>query len=191
MLDHDEKKTLVKHFSGRSRRALLVKSRLLVAKKYDNKGNPVEPSEDGKLTHRQVFDLTLKEARFLKSWKENGWDFDKACKERDVDPLWAKKFSRSLDAQNYQKEDERDEILAQIPTKTWITARYTAASLGLEKPDDNQKWGIDRVKEVVIPRTNVNVHVGNILQLPALSPEQESALRQLGDSIATSAEQAA
>lgn len=182
---HDENKALVKHFSGRSRRALLANSHLLVAKKYEDDGSPVVPAEDGRLTPKQVFDLTRKEARFLKAWKEANWDFDKACSVSNVNPEWAKGFTRSIDAVNYQKEDERDENLAQIPTKTWITARYTAAGLGLEKPDEDRKWGIDRVKEIIIPRTNVNVHVGTVLQLPSLSTEQESELRRFADSIAT------
>ncbi len=188
MLFPEEKKALVKHFSGRSRKALLSHSRLIVSKKYDNQGNPVKPNPQGLVPHRHVFELTLKEASFLKAWKESQWDFDKACEKANVEFDWAKKFSRSLDAQNYRQEDDRDEILSQIPTKTWITARYTAAGLGIESPNDDQKWGIDRVKDVVIPRTSVGIQINNVMQLPALSPEQEAALRALGDSIAAAGE---
>src|ERR1043166_2895146 len=184
MLYPDEKKELVKHFSGRSRKALLSHSRLFVPKKYDNKGRPVKITEDGKLPRRHVFELTLREATFLKAWKENAWDFDKACEKSNVDAAWAQKFSRSLDAENYRQEDERDEILSQIPTKTWITARYTAAGLGIESPSDDQKWGIDRVKEVVIPKTTISVQINNVLQMPALTPDQEASARKFFDAIA-------
>ncbi len=184
----DETKALVKHFSGRSRRAKLVKNRILVCAKYDNDGKPVKVSPAGEVEARHLYDLTIKEATFLKTWKESAWDLEAAAVSCNVPSAWAKQFAKSLTADNYRKEDERDEILAQIPTKTWITARYTAASLGLEKPDDDQKWGIDRVKEIVVPKTNINVSVGTVLQFPALSPDQEAELRRLGDSIATTGE---
>lgn len=185
----DEKQSLVKHFSGRSRKASLTRTnRLQVAKKYDNKGKRVEPSENGLVPRRHVFDLSIKEASFLKVWKENDWDFRKAVETTMVKPWWAKHFVQSLDARNYRQEDERDEILAQIPTKTWITARYTAASIGLERPTEEQKWGIQGAERIVMPKGPAVQITNNILNMPKLTPEQEAQLRSLGDSIATTGE---
>ena len=132
----DEKKALVNHFSGRSPRTILTnRNHLLVAKKYEDDGSPVKV-----MKHSKIYDLNLREATFLWKWKESDWDFDKAVDQAQVKVEWARKFTRSLVAENYRKEDERDAILSEIPTPTWIKARYAEAGLGLVEPTDNQKW---------------------------------------------------
>lgn len=190
MVYPDEKKALVKHFSGRSRKALLSRNRVLVPKKYTNQGKRIEANAEGLVARRHIFDLSIKEAQFLKAWKENSWNFRKAVEVTAVSPWWAKRFHRSLDARNYRQEDERDEILANIPTRTWVTARYTAAAIGVEKPSEEQKWGIQGAERIVMPK-GPSIQINNVLMMPKLTPEQEAQLRSLGDSIATTGEEQA
>lgn len=178
-LHPDEKKDLVRHFSNRARKADIIGTRLIAPKKYDENGDPIKPNDDGTLQKSQIFDFSLTQARFLKAWKDCEWDFDKACEAAKVDPLWAKKLANSINAKNYRQEEERDQILAQIPSKTWVTARYTEAALGHSEPSQTQQWGLDRVKEIVMPKAAANVQINNVLAMPALPPEVLDQLKSI------------
>lgn len=179
MTDPSEKKELLRHFSNRARKPAFRGRRLLVPKKYDASGELIAPPPNGHLTSSQLFNWNLDEARFLKAWKESDWDFDKACELTHSEPSWARKLIGSVNAVNYRQEEQRDALLAQIPNKTWVTARYTEAALGLSDPSETQQWGLDRVREIVIPKAAPNVQINNVLAMPALSEDTLAQLKAI------------
>jgi hypothetical protein len=175
-------KELVKHFSNRSRKAAKVGNRLLVPRTLDSEGHPLPTTELG--NPKYVWNFTLKEARFLRALRESNGNFDKATAETGVDVQWAKKFLQKKSAIDFLAEDDHNAALAEIASPMWVKGKLVSVALAEEVPTDEQKWAIDRLKDIVMPKNAPSVQINNVLVMPTLSAEQLAKLKALGDELA-------
>jgi hypothetical protein len=176
----DEKKELVRHFSNRSRKAVIVGGRIAVPQVLSKRGEPL-PTQ--KIGWRHVWDWTLREARFLSAFQKSGWDFEKTRSELDEEPEWAAKFVKRQSVLSYQIEEDQKKALAAVPTPDWIKAMHVRNVLGLEKIADEKMESMKELRSIVIPKQITPLQVNNF-NFPALSPEQEKAAREFFDTVA-------
>jgi hypothetical protein len=180
--DQQEKRELIRHFSNRSRKAIRIGNRILVPRVLDDQGQPIDFTVE---KPRHVWDFNLKEARFLKALQDASGDLSKACREARVEPAWARRFLRSQKSVQFLAEETQKQKLAAVATPTFIKAELVRAAIGESNPSDNQKWGLEKLKDIVIPRQGTNVQINNnIYNTPQLSAAEEAKLKAMGDALA-------
>lgn len=176
----DEKKTLVRKFSNKSRQAALIGNRLIAPRVFDDKGSPLS----GREAIEKPYSFNLREAAFLVALRDSKGDFDKAVKETSADPAWAKRFLQRKNSQAFLSEDEHYAALAQIASMPWVKGKIAAAVLGEEDPTETQRWGLERLEKINTPKGVAIQIQNNTFQMPQLPPEQLEKARQFFDTIA-------
>lgn len=66
--------------------------------------------------------LSLDDLRFLKIWREQGWDVRKAAEVSGLSEERAAKLVKRLSC--FREEDARVQALCEIPTPQWISAKH-------------------------------------------------------------------
>lgn len=184
---HDELQSLANELNDKSRKTKVARRKALVPLKFDSAGNPLTQETFDIRKHLKT--LSLDDLRFLKIWRESGWNETEATQKSGIDPDSAKRLVRKLVC--FKNEDERVKALADIPTPAWITAKHTE-NVFEGRLDDSQR---DSLKELAkITGSYKQVGMGaqvNIFNLPALSPEQEKKVKEVYDTIAVEDQNAA
>lgn len=175
-------RSLVTQFNTPARQAARIGKEILVPRLFDSHGKPL-PKE--KIGARHLLRFNLKQAQFLQELKETGGDLAASCGKCGVTEDWAKRFLRRTKTRYYLQEHQFEAQLAKVATPDWLKAVYAEAALGKADPTDTQKWGIDRLKEIVIPKQAANINIqNNVFSLPKLSRDEEVRLKILADEMA-------
>lgn len=176
-----EQAALVTHLNDKSRKVARVGNHVYVPLKFDAAGNPLTRETFNVAKH--VKSLNLYDLQFLKAWREQGWDTEKACKITGVPFEKALKLVRRL--QVFKDEEERIKALADIPTTPWITAKHTE-NVYEGKLDDSQRDSLKELAKItgsykqVLPAGSTI----NVFNLPPLGPEQAAKVKEVFDTIA-------
>lgn len=132
-----------------------------------------------------MWDFNLKEARFLKAYQDSNLNLEEACGKSGVEPQWAKKFLQNKSAVEFLAEDNHNAALAEIASARWVKGELASVAIGEKDPTDNQKWAIDKLKDIVIPKASAHVSIQqNVYQMPQLPPEKAEEARAFFDKLA-------
>jgi len=175
-----EQRALVTQLNDRSRKASRTRHKVIVPLKFDDDGNSITKETFNPVKHLKA--LNLDDLHFLKTWRENGWDIEKTCKETLTDEEKAKRLIRKL--QVFKDEEGRVRALADIPSPAWISAKHTE-NVFEGKLDDSQRDSLKELAKITgayKPTQSVSVQIS--LEKPAWTPEQEAKIRDLYDTFA-------
>lgn len=171
--------------NDKARKVSLRGKTIIVPLKFDEEGNPAT-------VDRLIFKrLSISDLRFLRSLRESEWNIESAIEKSGLDRPVAERLLKKLAC--FREEDARVKALCEIPTPAWIKAKHVENFYEGGKLEDSEHKSLQELAKIEGAYKNtstVNVNVTHSLKLPALSAEQESELRKLGDSIATTAEAA-
>jgi hypothetical protein len=179
MRPRDEKKELVHQFSDSSRKVLKAGNEYLVPQKLDLDGNPLTPETFDARKHLKR--LKLDDLRFLKTWREVGWNTGKAVEKLGISADRAKRLVKRL--QVFRQEDEQVQALAKIPTLDWITAKHVENVYeggNLEESERDSLKELAKISGAYKTASTVNIQT-NVFNLPKLSPEAMSKLKEFAD----------
>ncbi len=180
------KEDLAKVVNDKSRKIHIRGKHAIVPLKFDEDGNPAT-------IDRLIFKrLSLTDLRFLKVLRENNWDVEKSASDVGLQYDNAVRLVKKLAC--FREEEAKVKALCEIPTPSWIKAKHVENFYEGGSLEDSQHKSLQELAKIEGAYKNtssVNVNVVHSLQLPTLSQEQEAQLRQLGDSIATTVEEAA
>lgn len=175
-------KGLTSHFYDKARRPLTYATGAMI---------PHKVKLDGKTITKENFDpridiskLNLNELHFLDVFREEKWDFDKACEKLGYDKLSAlATYKRCL---WFKQEDAYVRAKAKVPTPEYILAKDVDNLEGAKEITDSQHKSLDRLAKITGSfKTNDITITQNFLQMPSLTPDQEQKLRLMADAIAT------
>ena len=165
--------------NDRARRVSLRGKQVIVPLKFDEDGNP---ATQDKLIFKR---LSLSDLRFLKSWREAGWDIDTATKDSGLSRSHVESLVRKLAC--FREEDARVKALCEIPTPDWIAAKHVQNVYEGGTLQDSEQKSLAELAKIegaykqVAPTSQLNVF--NI----SLTPEQEAKLKPVFDTIAEDA----
>lgn len=184
MRDIREEKALASEFSDKSRRVVRTGGRFLVPQKFDDEtGEPLTAETFDVRKHLKS--LNLNEIRFLKIWRETGWNDAEAANKACLTDDQAKRLVRKLVV--FKREEERVKALADVPTPEWITAKHTE-NVFEGRLSDSQRDSLKELAKITGSYKQQNIQIqNNVFNLPALSPEQEAKLKEVYDTIAMDA----
>ncbi len=173
----NENTELEKVVNDRSRKVRIRGRRLIVPLKFDADGNPATID---KVIIKQ---LSLNDLRFLKAWKDSGWDIQKARSAFDWPDEKIQRLVRKL--QCFREEDAKVRALCEIPTPDWIAAKHVENIYdGGALADSQQKSLAELAKiEGAYKQQAVTTQI-NVFNLPPLTPEQEAKLKPVFDTLA-------
>jgi len=142
---------------------------------------PLKFAKDGSVStsRNRIFKrLSLTDLRFLKVWRESGWDIEKAVKDCQIPPEKSAKLIQKLAC--FREEDARVRALCEIPTPDWIAAKhvenlYAGGSLA----DSEHKSLAELAKIEGAYKQQSALTQVNVFNLPAMTPEVENELKQL------------
>lgn len=157
--------------NDKARKVSLRGKEVIVPLKFDEDGNPATAS---KLIFKR---LSLSDLRFLKSWRDAGWDIHTATKDSGLSESHIERLVKKLSC--FREEDARVKALCEIPTPSWIAAKHVE-NVYAQNLDDTQHKSLQELAKIegaykqTAPGTQINV-----FNLPTLTPEVESELKQL------------
>lgn len=172
--------------NDRARKVSLRGKQVIVPLKFDEDG---EPATQDKLIFKR---LSLTDLRFLKALKGSDWNIARACEISGISLERSERLVKKLAC--FREEDARVKALCEIPTPDWIAAKHVQNVYEggvLQDSEHKSLQELAKIEGAYKNTSQVNVNVVHSLQLPKLTPEQEAQFRELGDSIATTAEKAA
>lgn len=185
--EREEGDKLASDLSDRSRKVKRAGDKYLVPLKFDDQGNPL--TQESFNIRKHLKELSLLDLRFLSEWRASGWDAEKAANKALVEPEHAKRLVRKL--QVFKDEEERIKALADIPSVDFIKAKHTE-NVFEGKLDDSQRDSLKELAKIVGAYKTTSVTLTqNVFNLPPLSPEQESKLKEVYDAIAVEAKESA
>jgi hypothetical protein len=183
MQDEQEARRLASEFSDKSRRVKRTGGRFLVPLKFDEKGEAL--TQETLDVRKHLKSLSLTELRFLSAWRASGWDTPKAAAQVNITDEYAKRIAKKVVC--FKDEEERIKALADVPTPDFIKAKHTENVFD-GKLDESQRDSLKELAKIVgvYKQTNVSL-TQNVFNLPPLTPEQETKLKEVYDAIATDA----
>lgn len=181
---------LAKGINDSSRRIKIRGQYAVVPLKFDQEGRPATE------TTMVVKRLTLNDLRFLALWRETDFaeDVNVLAEKANLDIDRVERLIKKLSC--FSQENARVKALCEIPTPNWIKAKHVESIYGganekLCDADQKSLSELAKIEGAYKNTSTVNMNVTHSLQLPSLSPEQEAELKRIGDSIATTAQEAA
>ena len=175
----EEEKELLTEVTDSARRPIHKGSKAIVPLKYD---------EEGELLTQETFDvkrhlktLTMSDLRFLRAWRNAGWDTDKACQELAVPIEKVKRLVAKLGV--FREEDARTKALSEIPTPAWIQAKHMENIYQGGTLEDSERDSLKELAKIsgaYKTQASVNQTI-NIFQMPKLSPEAAQKLKEFAD----------
>lgn len=179
-MDSQEKKDLLRHFTDKTRKPALIGSKAIIPKLFENDGDlRVQWA-----TPDSTYNLSFAQLHFLKTF-ETTQDLDLAClaAHRTID--WGKTFlAKHQSCGGYLWEKEKIKQLSVVATPEWTKAKAVEGVMGTWKPDKAQVECLKLVKDINYPKAALSITHNTILQMPTLSPEQESEIRKFADALA-------
>lgn len=178
-LSAEEADKLATQGSDRARKVRRVGRTFLVPHKFSPTGEVLD--EETFKPARDLSQLSLPDFALLASLQETGWDIVKSAKALDMDPEAAKRRFKRL--QYFEFEAKRSQALAQIASPDFITAKHVD-NVYSNTLDDGQRDSLRELAKITGAYKQAVLAQTNIFNMPSLTPEQEAALREIGDSIA-------
>lgn len=186
MKQTSDARALLKEVTDRSRKPIQQGKDVLVPLKFD---------VDGELLTKETFDarthlkrLSLDDLRFLKAWRDSGWDTEKALAAVGAPPDKAKRLVVKLQA--FRDEDAHTKALAEIPTQSWISAKHVENVYNGGQMQDSERDSLKELAKIAgAYKTAATVNIQhNVFNIPALTRDQEARVKALADSLAVEAE---
>lgn len=152
----------------------------LVPHKFSPDGEAL--TEDTFLPARDLQRLSMLDFSLLQALQELGWNIEKSADRIGMDLESAKRRFKRL--QYFQFESRRAQALSQVATPEFITAQHVG-NVYTNTLDDGQRDSLRELAKITGAYKQTIVTQNNVFNLPAqLTPEQEAALRAIGDDIA-------
>jgi hypothetical protein len=180
MRHQDESKRLVQEFSDKARKVLKTGPNYLVPQKYSDDGTPLDSNTFDARKHLKR--LSLGDLRFLKTWRDAGWDVIKVREVTGLDEAKIKRLVRKL--QVFKNEDARTQVLADIPTASWIAAKHVENVYNGGELEDSERDSLKELAKIAGAYKNtstVNIQ-NNVFALPKLTPEAMEKIKSFADS---------
>lgn len=161
-----------------SRKIRIRGKQAIVPLKFDKDGDPVR-SVDRLILKR----LSLDDLRFLKVWRENGWDIVKATHHSGLSEEHIQRLVKKLAC--FREEDAKIQALCQIPTPEWIAAKHVENLYAGGTLEDSEHKSLQELAKIEgaykqqAPSTQINV-----FNLPDLPPDQAQKVKEVFDTIA-------
>ena len=177
------KENLLNGLNDRSRRVTIRGKTALVPLKFDEDGNPATVD---KLIFKR---LTLVDLRFLKAWRDAGWNTAKAQEAVSLPIEKVERLAKKLAC--FREEDARVKALCEIPTPSWIAAKHVENVYGGGTLEDSEHKSLQELAKIEgAYKNNLNLSVtNNVFNLPKLTPEIEAEFKMLAEkALATDAE---
>lgn len=176
-------KEAAKDLSSNANGAFVVDNHVLVQQKYSDEGELLTPETIDLRVHLKK--LHFQDWQFLNVWRENNWNFEKACEILSIDRQKALKIKKKVDF--IQAQEAKDKALASIPSVAFIQARHVENIYSEEKLDDSTQKSLDALAKIQgaykTQATQVNNQI-NVLQFPSLDEETARKIKELADSLA-------
>lgn len=144
--------------------------------KFDEEGNTATPE-------RLIFKrLSLRDLRFLQTWRASNWDTEKARSLSGLSEGESVRLVKKLSC--FREEDARVKALCEIPTPDWIAAKHVQNIYEGGTLEDSQQKSLAELAKIEgaykqqAPQNQLNVF--NI----TLTPEQEATLKPVFDTLA-------
>lgn len=179
MRDQDEIRDLVQEFSDKSRSVEKAGKKFLVSTKFDSDGNPLTQETFDARKHLKR--LSLDDLRFLKTWRDEGWDVQKAIEKSGINPDYSKRLIKKL--QVFREEDARVKALSEIPTPGWIAAKHVENVYEGGTLEDSERDSLKELAKIAGAYKNqatVNIQ-NNVFNMPKLSDEAMAKLKEIAD----------
>lgn len=127
--------------------------------------------------------LSPQDLEFVEAWREEKWDFDKACARLKITA--SQGHYRRKKVEFLQTEEKIILAKAKIPTPSYILAKDLDNVEGIKKIEDTEHKSLDRMAKILgaFKTTEVNIQA-NIYQMPKMTPEQELELKVFADRMA-------
>lgn len=165
--------------SDRARKVSRVGRTFLVPHKFDPSGSPL--TEESFIPARDLSKLSMNDFLLLDALQEVGWNLEKASVKANMDLESAKRRFKRL--QYFEFEAKRAHALAQVATPEFITSQHLD-NVFTNTLQDGQRDSLKELAKITGAYKQAAVSQTNIFNMPQLTPEQEAALREIGDSIA-------
>lgn len=167
---------LLKGLNDRARKVTIRGKQAIVPLKFDADGNPA--TQDRLIFKR----LSLNDLRFLQVWRDASWDIEKARQQTQIDEHKVEVLVRKLAC--FREEDARVKALCQIPTPQWISAAHVQNIYEGGALDDSSHKSLQELAKIEGAYKQTVVSQTNIFNMPQLTPEEEAALKAVGDRLA-------
>jgi len=148
----------------------------IIPLKFDGNGDVATDAS------RVVKRLTLDDLRFLKCWRDGGWDVGKARESSGFSAERVEKLVKKLRC--FREEDARVQALCAIPTPDWIKSQHVENTYLGGKDNKSKQKSLEELAKMegaykaTSPTNQLNVF--NI----RLTPEQEAQLKPVFDAMA-------
>ena len=179
MFDRSEANALVKSFSDSSRQAVLHGRKALIPLKYDSKKEPLTQETFDARKHLKR--LSMDDLRFLKAWRDNDWNAEKACEKAGLEFKKAEKIVRRL--QVFREEDAITRTLSNIPTPAWVATKHVENVYGGGTLNDSEHKSLAELAKIggaYKSTAQINIQQ-NVWNLPTLTPEIEAKFKALAE----------
>lgn len=166
------KENLEKVVNDKARKIKIRGKEAIVPLKFDEDGNPAT-------IDRLIFKrLSLNDLRFLRELRAHSWDVSKASEASGIGIEKGESLIKKLSC--FREEDAKVKALCEIPTPAWIAAKHVENFYEGGRLEDSQHKSLAELAKIegaykqTAPGTQINV-----FNLPQLTPEVESELKQL------------
>lgn len=159
--------------NDRARKVKISGRSAIVPLKFDDKGNPADKE------NIILKKLSMDDLRFLKVWRECGWDVEAAFRKTEYPRERIERMVKRLSV--FREEDARVKSIAEIPTASWIKAKHVENFYEGGTLEDSQHKSLQELAKIEgAYKNNLNVSVTqNVFNLPKLDPETEAKLKEI------------
>lgn len=174
-----EETDLLTEVTDSSRKPLKRGNSVLVPLKFDDEGEPLTPETFDSRKHLKK--LTMDDLRFLRCWRNEGWNTEKACELMAIDSEKVKRIVKKLEV--FKEEDALTKALSEIPTTAWIQAKHVENIYQGGTLEDSERDSLKELAKIsgaYKTQASVNQTI-NIFQMPKLSPEAAQKLKEFAD----------